>query len=134
MVNHNCNYNAQSMPFTHRSLPMTRPFGECIEKITNGSCLVYLLSYHNLSTINTVPYPSKKSEVGLCLLKYAQCLISIDERILSNTSFSKDGHENAIVENPSCYVDPDVLNQFQLDILKLACEVTCKYQSFGRRC
>jgi len=28
-----CNNDFDSMPFTHRSLPMTRPFGECIEII-----------------------------------------------------------------------------------------------------
>lgn len=28
-----CNNDFNSMPFTHRSLPMTRPFGECIEII-----------------------------------------------------------------------------------------------------
>ena len=52
----------------------------------------------------------------------------MNETILSRSSFDKDGHETAIIENPSCSVTPDVLNQLRLDILKLVCEVTCKYQ------
>ena len=79
--------------------------------------------------MNAVPYPSEKSEVGLCLLKYAYCLVTMDETTLSKSSFDKDGHESAIVENPSCCVTPDVLNRLRLDVLKLVCEVTCKYQS-----
>ena len=78
--------------------------------------------------MNAVPYPSDKSEVGLCLLKYAYCFITMNETILSRSSFDKDGHETAIIENPSCSVTPDVLDQLRLDILKLVCEVTCKYQ------
>jgi len=79
--------------------------------------------------MNAVPYPSEKSEVGLCLLKYAYCLVTTDETTLSKSSFDKDGHESAIIENSSCCVTPDVLNRLRLDVLKLVCEVTCKYQS-----
>ena len=79
--------------------------------------------------MNAVPYPSEKSEVGLCLLKYAYCMATMDESILTNGSLDKDGHESAIRDSPSCSVNPDVLNRLRLDILKLVCEVTCKYQS-----
>ncbi len=34
-----------------------------------------------------------------------------------------------MIENPPCCVNPYVLNQLQLDILKPVCEVTCRYQS-----
>ena len=62
-------------------------------------------------------------------MKYAYCLTTMDESILTNSSLDKDGHESAIMENPSCCFDPDVLNRLRLDVLKLVCEVTCKYQS-----
>ena len=42
-----CNNDIDSMPFTHRSLPMTRPFGECIDKTINGSFPVHTLAHHN---------------------------------------------------------------------------------------
>lgn len=79
--------------------------------------------------MNAVPYPSEKSEVGLCLLKYAYCFATTDETTFSKSSFDKDGHESAIVEIPPLCVSPAVLNRLRLDVLKLVCEVTCKYQS-----
>ena len=91
--------------------------------------MVIFLYTHHLTTMNAVPYPSEKSEVGLCLLKYAYCLVTTDETTFSQSSFDKDGHESAIIENPSFCVSPDVLNRLRLDVLKLVCEVTCKYQS-----
>lgn len=42
-----CNNDIDFMPFTHRSLPMTRPFGECIDKTINGSFPVHTLAHHN---------------------------------------------------------------------------------------
>jgi len=56
-------------------------------------------------------------------------MATMDESILTNGSLDKDGHESAIRDSPSCSVNPDVLNRLRLDILKLVCEVTCKYQS-----
>ena len=42
-----CNINFDSMPFTHRSLPMTRPFGECNDMTMTNSFFGYILSHHN---------------------------------------------------------------------------------------
>ncbi len=60
--------------------------------------------------MSAVPYPSEKSEVGLCLLKYAYCLATMDETTLYKSYLDKDGHESTLLENPSCCVNPDVLN------------------------
>ncbi len=56
-------------------------------------------------------------------------MTTMDESILTNSFLDKDVHKSAIMENPSCCVDPDVLNRLRLDVLKLVCEVICKYQS-----
>ena len=41
------NKDFESMPFTKTSLPMTRPFGECIYKTMNGSFPLRTIAYHN---------------------------------------------------------------------------------------
>ena len=84
---------------------------------------------HPLIPINAVPHPSEKSDVGICLLKYAFCLSCIDNTTFSRSSFDKDGHEEGISNLSPLCISPAVLNRLQLDVLKLVCEVTCKYQS-----
>ena len=80
--------------------------------------------------MNAVTYPSEK--IRGWSLPFEVCIFPCNygwNHSLSKSSFDKDGHESAIIENPSCCVTPDVLNRLQLDVLKLVCEVTCKYQS-----
>ena len=84
---------------------------------------------HPLVPINAVPYPSEKSDVGMCLLNYAFCLSSADDATFSTSSFEKDGHEGSISDLPSLCISPAALSRLRLDVLKLVCEVTCKYQS-----
>ena len=82
-----------------------------------------------LTPTNAVPYPSEKSDVGMCILKYAFCLSSADSATFSTSSFDTDGHERSISGLPSLCVCPDVLNRLRLDVLTLILEVTCKYKS-----
>ena len=84
---------------------------------------------HPLIPINAVPYPSKKSDVGMCLLKYVFCLSSADDATFSRSSFEKDRHKGGIADLPSLCISPAALSRLRLDVLKLVCEVTCKYQS-----
>ena len=41
------NNDFESIQFTNTSLPMTRPFGECIYKTMNGSFPLRTIAYHN---------------------------------------------------------------------------------------
>ena len=84
---------------------------------------------HPLVPINAVPCPSEKSDVGMCLLKHAFCLSSADDATFSRSSFEMDGHEGGISDLPSLCISPAALSRLRLDVLKLVCEVTCKYQS-----
>ena len=84
---------------------------------------------HSLIPISAVPYPSQKLDVGICLLKYAFCLSYTDNTTFSRSSFDKDGHEECISNLSSLCISPAELNQLRLDVLKLVCKVTCKYQS-----
>ena len=88
---------------------------------------------HPLIPINAVPCPSEKSDVGICLLKYVFCLSSTEEATFSKSSFDEDGHERCISDLPTLRISPAVLNRLRLDVLKLVCEVTCKYQSVRKR-
>ena len=88
---------------------------------------------HPLIHTNAVPYPSEKSDVSICLLKYAYCLSNTEETTFSKSSLDKDGHEQGISDLPSLCISPAVLNRLRLDVLKLLCEVTCKYQSVRKR-
>ena len=83
----------------------------------------------SLIPINAVPYPSDKSDVGMCLLKYAYCLSTADSATFSTSSFDTDRHEGSILGLPSLSISPAVLNRLRLDVLTLVFEVTCKYQS-----
>ena len=65
----------------------------------------------------------------MCLLKYAYCLSSADGATFSRRSFGKDRHKGSISGLPSLCSNPAALIQLRLDVLKLVCEVTCKYQS-----
>ena len=66
-------------------------------------------------------------------MKYAFCLSSTDKATFSRSSFDKDGHEGGISDLSSSCISPAVLNRLRLDMLKLVCEVTCKYQSVRKR-
>lgn len=83
----------------------------------------------SLTPINAVPYPSEKSDVGMCLLKYAYCLSTADRATLSKSSVDTDRQEGSILGLPSLSISPAVLNQLRLDVLTLVFEVTYKYQS-----
>ena len=88
---------------------------------------------HPLIPINAVPCPFVKSDVGICLLKYAFCLSSTEEATFSKSSFDKDGHQQGISDLLSLCITPAILNQLRLNVLKLVCEVTCKYQSVRKK-
>ena len=88
---------------------------------------------HPLIPINVVPYPSEKSDVGICLLKYAFCLSSTEEATFSKSSFDKDEHQQGISDLLSLCISPAILNQLRLNVLKLVCEVTCKCQSVRKK-
>ena len=81
-----------------------------------------------LIPINAVPCPFVKSDVGICLLKYAFCLSSTEEATFSKNSFDKDRHQQGISDLLSLCITPAILNQLRLNVLKLVCEVTRKYQ------
>ena len=84
---------------------------------------------HALIPTSAVPYPSEKSDVGMCLLKYAFCLSSADGATFSRSSFKKDRQEGSISDLPSLCINPAALSQLRPDVLKLVCEVTCTHQS-----
>ena len=86
-----------------------------------------------LIPINAVPCPFVKSDVGICLLKYAFCLSSTEEAAFSKSSFNKDEHQQSISCLLSLCITPAILNQLRLNVLKLVCEVTCKYQSVRKK-
>lgn len=83
----------------------------------------------SLTPIDAVPYPSEKSDVGMCLLQYAYCLSTADSTTFSTSSFDTDRHEGSILGLPSLSASPAVLNRLRLHVLTLVFEVTCKYQS-----
>ena len=66
-------------------------------------------------------------------MKYAYCISSTEEATFSKSSFDEDGHDQCISDLPSLRISPAVLNRLRLDVLKLVCEVTCKYQSLRKR-
>ena len=59
--------------------------------------------------------------------------MSTDAATFSKHSFDKDGHEQCISDLPSLRICPSVLNQLRLNVLKLVCEVTCKFQSVRKK-
>ena len=77
----------------------------------------------------SVHFPTQTTDAGLCLLKYAHLLASMDNDTLNNRSFDDDGHENALGKNGSSSVSNDAMHRFWLDFLKLICEVTCKFHT-----
>lgn len=77
----------------------------------------------------SVHFPTQTTDAGLCLLKYAHLLASMDNDTLNNRSFDDDGHENALGKNGSSSVSNDAMHRFRLDFLKLICEVTCKFHT-----
>ena len=91
--------------------------------------LIFSVYRQPLTPINAVLYPSEKSDVGMCLLKYVFCLLSTDGTTFSTSSFDTDGHERSISDLPSLCIRPAVLNRVRLDVLTRVFEVTCKYQS-----
>ena len=125
--NSQCNNDYMSMPFTHRSMPMSRPFGK--------------LSFHDILSMHkqinrfmqnmylSVHFPTQTTDAGLCLLKYAHLLASTDISDLNNKSFDADGHENILGQKGSSSVSSDAMHRFRLDFLKLICEVTCKFHT-----
>ena len=54
---------------------------------------------------------------------------SFDEKTFSVQSFDKDGHEVVLANGISSFVQQKETNRLRLDILKLLCQVTCKYHS-----
>ena len=48
---------------------------------------------------------------------------------LNDTSLGKDGHENTLSGISPFNVSNKEINRFRLDILKLVCEVTCKFNT-----
>ena len=129
MMRCNNDFDIASMPFTHRSLPVTRPVGMCMFYDTE-------ICYHSHASSHfksSVPCPAQNSDVGICLLKYASCISSTDAAAFSKHSFDDDGHEQCISDLPSLDICPSVLNQLRLNVLKLVCEVTCKYQSVRKK-
>ena len=62
-------------------------------------------------------------------MKYAYCISNTEQSTFSKSSFDKDGHEQCISDLPSLCISSAALNQLRLDVLKLVCEVTCKYQT-----
>ena len=62
-------------------------------------------------------------------MKYASCISGTDAATFSKHSFEEDGHEQCISDLPSLGISSSLLNQLRLSVLKLVCEVTCKYQS-----
>ena len=66
-------------------------------------------------------------------MKYAFCISSTEEGTFSKRSLDEDGHEQCISDLPSLRICPAVLNRLRLNVLKLVCEVTCKYQSVRKR-
>ena len=77
----------------------------------------------------SVHFPTQTTDAGLCLLKYAQLLASMDKDTLNNRSFDNDGHENTLCKKGSSNVSNDAMHRFRLDFLKLICEVTCKFHT-----
>ncbi len=72
--------------------------------------MVLLVYTHHLIPMNEVPFPSGKSEVGICLLKYAYCLSSTYETTLSESFLDKDGHEGVISDFSLLCANLAVLN------------------------
>ena len=66
-------------------------------------------------------------------MKYASCISGTDAATFSKHSFEEDGHEQCISDLPSLGICSSLLNQLRLNVLKLVCEVTCKYQSVRKK-
>ena len=77
----------------------------------------------------SVHFPTQTTDAGLCLLKYAHLLASMNKNTLNNRSFDDDGHENALGKKGLSSVSNDAVHHFRLDFLKLICEVTCKFHT-----
>ena len=73
--------------------------------------------------------PSRKTDIDICLVKYAHGLASIGENLLSSESFDRDGHEEALRTSGSCRFESEDFDRLRLDILTLICDVACKFHS-----
>ena len=124
--NSQCNGVHMSMPFTHRSMPLSRPFGKLLFS-WHFDCSQANQLMQNMPL--SVHFPTQTTDAGLCLLKYAHLLASMDKDTLNNRSFDDDGHENALGKKGLSSVSNDAVHHFRLDFLKLICEVTCKFHT-----
>jgi len=77
----------------------------------------------------SVHFPTQTTDAGLCLLKYAHLLASMDKDTLNNQSFDDDGHDKALGKKGLSSVSNDAVHHFRLDFLKLIYEVTCKFHA-----
>ena len=73
--------------------------------------------------------PSRKTDIDICLVKYAHGVAYIGGDLLSLESFDRDGHEEALRASGSCRFESEDLDRLRLDILTLICDVACKFHS-----
>ena len=107
--NSQCSEDFGSMPFAHRSMPVTRPFGK--------SPLSQTLTVHQQiksTCVNHPPvhFPTQSADADLCLLKCACQLSTMNVHALNVGSFDKDGHEFILCRNGSSSFGNDEVRRF----------------------
>ena len=77
----------------------------------------------------SVQIPSRKTDIDICLVKYAHGLTSSGENLLFLDPFDRDGHKEALQTSGYCRFESEDLERLRLDILTLICDVACKFHS-----
>ena len=77
--------------------------------------------------------PLRKTDIDICLVKYAHGVAYIGGDLLSLESFDRDGHEEALRASGSCRFESKDFDRLRLDILTLICDVACKFHSVRKK-